>query len=181
VCLLTDSHDAPTEGNYHGEHGNAIKPAIEADYNCNMGHLDKADRVANSYTARCLTWKWTKQIFSHLLDLAIVNSYILSSCGGNKISRTDFRLTPIREMLAGLGMSHNHPCLYADQLQLPLTSEDWTHVTISTDLAATPSSSVVTCSARGVTRTVILKCAKCDVALRVDRSCSKDYNTKHNL
>jgi len=40
----------------------------------------------------------------HLLDLAIVNSYILlSSCGGKKISHRDFRLTLIREMLAWSG------------------------------------------------------------------------------
>jgi hypothetical protein len=45
-----------------------------------------------------------KSSFFHLLDLAIVNSYILvSSCGGKKISRRDFHFTLIREMLAGSG------------------------------------------------------------------------------
>ena len=34
------------------------------------------------------------------------------------------------------------------------------------------------CSARGVTRTVLFKCVKCDVALCVDRSCFEDYHTK---
>ena len=28
VCLLTNIHDPPTEGNYRDKHGNAIKPAI---------------------------------------------------------------------------------------------------------------------------------------------------------
>jgi len=51
VCLLTNIHDTPTEGNYRDEHGNAIKPAIVADYNCHMGHVDNADRMANTYTA----------------------------------------------------------------------------------------------------------------------------------
>jgi hypothetical protein len=57
--------------------------------------------MANNYTASRRTWKWTKKLFFHLLDLTIVNSHILlSSCGGNKISHRNFRLTLIREMLA---------------------------------------------------------------------------------
>jgi len=104
VCLLTNIHDPPREGNYRNEHGNAIKPAIVADYNRHMGHADNADRMANSYTASHRTWKWTKKLFFHLLDLATVNSCILlSSCGGKKISHRDFRLTLIREMLAWSG------------------------------------------------------------------------------
>jgi len=37
------------------------------------------------------------------------------------------------------------------------------------------------CSARGVTRTVMYKCVRCDVALCVDRSYFADYHTKNNL
>jgi len=74
VCLLTNIHDPPREGSYCDEHRNAIKPAIVVDYNHHMGHVDNADRMANSYTASCRTWKWTKKLFFHLLDLAIVNS-----------------------------------------------------------------------------------------------------------
>ena len=79
VCLLTNILDPPREGNYRDEHGSAIKPAIVADYNCHVGYVDNADRMANSYTASRQTCKWTKKLFFHLLDLAIVNSYILLS------------------------------------------------------------------------------------------------------
>ena len=104
VCLMTNIHDPPREGNYRDEQGNVIKPAIVADYNRHTGHGDNGDRMSNSYTASCRTWKCTKKLFFHLLDLAIVNSYILlSSCGGKKISHRDFHLTLIREMLARSG------------------------------------------------------------------------------
>jgi len=104
ACLLTNIHYPPREDNYRDEHGNAIKPAIVADYNCHMGHVDNSDRLTNSYRASRRTWKWTKKLFFHLLDLAVVNSYILlSSSGGKKISHRDFRLTLIREMLARSG------------------------------------------------------------------------------
>jgi len=51
VCLLTNIHDPPREDNYRNEHGNAIKTAIVADYNRQMGHVYNADKMANSYTA----------------------------------------------------------------------------------------------------------------------------------
>jgi len=45
----------PEKNSSHDEHGNAIKLAIVADYNCHMGHVDNADRMANSYMASCQT------------------------------------------------------------------------------------------------------------------------------
>jgi hypothetical protein len=61
VCLLTNIHDPPTEGNYHDEHGNAIKPAIVADYNRQVWHVNNADRMTNSYMGSRRTWNWTKK------------------------------------------------------------------------------------------------------------------------
>ena len=85
---MTNIHDPPSKGNFRDEHRNAIKPAIVADYNRHMGYVDKADRMANSCTASRRTWKWTKKLFFHLLDMTILNSYILlSTCGGKKISQ----------------------------------------------------------------------------------------------
>jgi hypothetical protein len=70
VCLLTNIHDPPREGNYRNEHGNAIQPATVADYNSQMGHVDNAHRMANSYTAS----RRKKKPFFFFFDLAIVNS-----------------------------------------------------------------------------------------------------------
>jgi len=61
VCLLTNIHDPPREGNYRDEHGNAIKPAIVADYNRHVGHVDNSDRMANSYTASPLNMEVDKK------------------------------------------------------------------------------------------------------------------------
>jgi hypothetical protein len=85
VCILTNKHDAPAEGNFCDTNGKAIKPQIVVDYNHHMGYVDKRDRMANSYSINRRTWKWTKKLFFHLFDLAILNSYILfSSLGGKK-------------------------------------------------------------------------------------------------
>jgi hypothetical protein len=79
VRLQANIHDPPRESNFCDEHGNAIKPAIVADYKSRMGHVDNTDSMANSYMASRRRWKWTKKLFFHLLDLAIVNSYVLLS------------------------------------------------------------------------------------------------------
>jgi hypothetical protein len=183
MCLLTNIHNPPREGNYRNEHRSAIKPAILADYNRHMGHVDKADRMANSYTASRRTWKRTKKLFFYLLDLAILNSYILfSSCVGKKISHRDFRLTLIREMLARAG-HEPRSSMPAGRPSPPSTNigrlnkrhnKHWP--------GRTPTKRrCLTCSARGVMRTVMFKCVKCDVALCVDRNCFADYHTKDSL
>ena len=42
----------------------------------------RVKKIANSYSTSRRTFKWTEKLFFHLLDLAILNSYILhSSCG----------------------------------------------------------------------------------------------------
>jgi hypothetical protein len=102
--MLTDIHNAPAEGNYCNERGKAINPLIVVDYNRHMGYVDKGDRMTNSYSISRRTFKWTKKLFFHLLDLAILNSYILHfSCGDEKISHRDFRFTLVRSILAHAG------------------------------------------------------------------------------
>ena len=87
ICLLTNINDAPVEDNFCNDGGKAIKLHIVMDYNHHMDYVDKGDRMANSYSNSRHMFKWTKQLFFHLLDLAILNSCILhSSCGGKKMS-----------------------------------------------------------------------------------------------
>jgi hypothetical protein len=48
-----------------------------------MAFTDKSDRIANSCGIARRTWKWTKKLFSRLLDMAFLNAYLLHmSCGG---------------------------------------------------------------------------------------------------
>ena len=88
ICTFMNIHDVPVEVNFCNEGGKAIKPQTVIDYNHHMRYVDKGDRMANSYSISWRTFKWTRKFFFHLLDLAILNSYILhSSCGGKKISQ----------------------------------------------------------------------------------------------
>ncbi|KAJ4444720.1 hypothetical protein ANN_06517 [Periplaneta americana] len=104
VHMLINIHSPPAEGNFCDEKWNAGKTLIVEDYNRHMGYVDKGDRMANSYTISHRIWKWTKKLFFYLLDLNILNSYILSaSFGRNKITHREFRLGLVRDMSAHAG------------------------------------------------------------------------------
>ena len=63
VCILTNMHAPPAEGNFTQGSGQAIKPRVAEDYNANMGFVDKSDRMVNSYGIACRTWKQTTKLF----------------------------------------------------------------------------------------------------------------------
>ena len=87
----------------------AIKPSVVVDYNTHMGYVDKADRMTNSYSISRRTWKWTNKVFFHLLDLTILNSFILLSSCGAKLSHRDFRLALVCNMVEEAGRGPHRP------------------------------------------------------------------------
>ena len=101
-----------------------------------------ADRMANSYTVSRRTWKWTKKtLFRPVRPDHCQQLHPLIFMWWEEIFDS-----PLSERCShGLGMSHDHPCLQGDQPQLLITPEDWTHVTISTGLAAVTRNGDVAC------------------------------------
>jgi hypothetical protein len=123
--------------------------------------------MANSYSINRRTWKWTKKLFFHLFDLAILNSYILfSSLEGKKISHRDFQNTLMWNLLAQAGHERNvqrpvgRPP--ATDSQLPRFEERGRkHWPI-------PSVTRRRCrmyAEKGVTRNVKMICQRCNVGL----------------
>jgi len=43
VCILTNMHSPPVEGNFTDDSGNAIKPRVIEDYNAYKGFVDKTE------------------------------------------------------------------------------------------------------------------------------------------
>jgi hypothetical protein len=54
-----------------------VKPLTFEDYTTHMVYVDLSDRMAVSYSVSKKTWKWMKNSIFHLLDVTILNSYIL--------------------------------------------------------------------------------------------------------
>lgn len=99
VYLLTNIHSPPVAGNFIDESSNAIKPRVIEDYNTNMGYIEQSNQMANRYGVAKKTWKWPKKLFFHLLDLTIVNAFILHKSVGGNMSHKKFREALSRELI----------------------------------------------------------------------------------
>jgi hypothetical protein len=89
------SYNPPSEGNFWDEHRNAIKPAIVVD-NHHLGYVHRLTGCPIA-TRPAVKHGNGQKNFVHLLDIAVLNSHILLSLGGEKkILHRDFRLTLVR-------------------------------------------------------------------------------------
>jgi len=86
VNVLTIMHSTPMKGSFCGEHVKAMQLARIPDYTRNRGYVNKSDHMTNSYSISRWTWKWTKKIFFQLMDLTILNNYIILASCGSKLS-----------------------------------------------------------------------------------------------
>jgi len=99
VCVLTNMHTPPVEGNFCDESGCAVTLHVIEDYNAHMGYVDKSDRMVNSYGIARRTWKWTKKLFFHLIDMAILNAFLLHKTCGGKMTHKRFKEVLIRNLI----------------------------------------------------------------------------------
>ena len=53
------------------------RPLVLKDYTMHMGGVDRADHLLASYNCLLKCHRWWKTLFFHLVDLAIVNGFIL--------------------------------------------------------------------------------------------------------
>ncbi|PNF27168.1 hypothetical protein B7P43_G07847 [Cryptotermes secundus] len=178
VYILTNMHCPPAEGSFCDEHGNAMKPAI-LDYSMHMGYVDKADRMANSYSISRRTWKWTNKLFFHLLDLTVLNSFILLSSCGAKLSHREFHLTLVCTMLEHAARGPPHPERFTGRT--PAVSSAISRLEGATRHHWPTSSNTRlrcrVCSSCGKRSYIRTKCMNCDVGLCIS-GCFQQYHTK---
>jgi hypothetical protein len=82
-----------------------IKPECVMDYNRNMRAVDKTHVMVSSLECVRKPFRWHRKLFFHLLDLTVLNSYILYRVHtGENITRANFQLTLIREIFQNFHM-----------------------------------------------------------------------------
>ncbi|GBM71148.1 hypothetical protein AVEN_2761-1 [Araneus ventricosus] len=72
------------------------KPKIVADYNKHMGYVDLGDRMASTYTFTRITRKWTKKLFFSLIDIAVLNAFLMFK---SNFSLKEFRMNLITSLI----------------------------------------------------------------------------------
>jgi hypothetical protein len=180
--MLTNMHNPPAEGNFCEESGNALRPEIVEHYNQHMGYIDKSDRMANSHSIGRRTWKWMNKLFFHFLDLTVLNSYILLTSCGSKLSHRDFRLSLVRNMVEFAGpqprpqQSVSRPSALATRIG-HLEESSHQHWPTTTEKMM---DCVVCHACIKKRRRIQTKCKKCNFGLCIS-GCFKDYHMKAQL
>lgn len=159
VLMLSNMH---LPSNQVQKNENKEKPPIVADYNKHMGYVDLSDRMANSYSFGRRTLKWTKKLFFHLLDLSVLNAYILAK--DKHSSHRDFRMKLIRSMLDPT----------ESVCRSPTSTSSFEHWPLNTSKRRR----CAFCSQKGLQRRSKYICENCNVVLCTDRDCFKEYHNK---
>ena len=106
-----------------GEKEEILKPVVVDQYNQFMGGVDRSDQLLSYYGFSHRTVKWWRRAAFHLLDMAVVNTYVLYSSvqKGKKLTHEQFRIELAKELLlqASVKVSDDMPACHG-RLQRPL-------------------------------------------------------------
>ena len=97
VYMLTNMDPPIAEENVR-DSNRPMQPHIMERYNQHMGYTDNSDHMPNSYSMSRRTFKWNMKLFVHLLDLRVLNSWILLFSCGAKYTHQYFRLLLLRNL-----------------------------------------------------------------------------------
>ncbi|XP_065672200.1 piggyBac transposable element-derived protein 4-like [Hydra vulgaris] len=105
--MLSTFHDSTTEVAKQRIKGGIVdidKPTVIVNYSKYMGAVDRADHYCSSYSFLRKSLKWWRKIFFWLLEVAVVNSYILFNkfCEGNgknKLRHLTYRQNLIEQLV----------------------------------------------------------------------------------
>ena len=93
--------------------GSSCKPQQSCTTGCNKWLINKlgtASRDEHKYSSFCRSSRrWTMKLFLHLLDLTVLNIWILLSSCGAKYTHREFRLVLVRKLIEEVEDSQNCP------------------------------------------------------------------------
>ncbi len=82
------------------------KPKVVNDYNQAMGGVDKPDQLGVYYWFQHNSFKWWKKVFFWLLEVAVVNSYLLhKETISSPLSHFGFRRSLIKSLVSTIGFA----------------------------------------------------------------------------
>ena len=107
VAMLSTYHTNDTQI-VHRHRANVVeevtKPTVIMDYTSKMGAVDHADQMCGSYNFCRKSFKWWRKLFFWLVEVAVVNSYILQNiskrqAGEREMTHLDYRRRLIVELV----------------------------------------------------------------------------------
>ncbi|XP_037788097.1 piggyBac transposable element-derived protein 4-like [Penaeus monodon] len=67
------------------------KPKVIVDYNSGMKGSDLSNHLVQSHPAFCKYIKWYKKVLFYLLDMVVVNAFLVPKALGGHMAQLEFR------------------------------------------------------------------------------------------
>jgi hypothetical protein len=145
-----------------------------------MGYVDFSDRMLNSYSISKNTWKWTKKLLFHLLDLTILNSYILYKSCGRNMTHLKFREQLVRDLIV-LSHEKNTEIRGVPRSQPSSSETQMSQLEVKYSLAGQRKRAMLSvCQMEKQSEKTVYYCEKCDCGLCV-APCFRLWYTKTQL
>ena len=181
VAVLSTIHDNAFD-NVVSKKGIARdKPKAVIDYNANMGGVDLSDSMLCHYsTARNRMKKFYLKIFRHLLDITVLNSFVIYHKMGGKMSRLNFII-----LLGETLISKNQPSVQSTSIGRPSCMVEKTSRLIgrhfpdycpATEKNPKPTRKCAQCRKNNIRKQSSYWCPDCEVGLCVS-PCFKIWHT----
>ncbi|XP_038052932.1 piggyBac transposable element-derived protein 4-like isoform X1 [Patiria miniata] len=181
VQILSTMHSASMELiTSKDKDGNvAVKPSCVAEYERGKCGLDLSDQLASCHRCICKSVKWYKKLFLYLVDLCLVNAFLVYKVLGHDTTFTDFRLNLITEVLQEATLPEYTMRSRPHTLPSPnrLTGRHFPMAIPPTAKTLGPCKRCVVCKAKGHRRETRYACDTCDTPLCID-PCFKIYHTR---
>ena len=166
----------------NGGREEVMKPVMVEEYNRHMGGVDKADQMLSYYSFSHRTIKWWKRAAFHLIEVAVVNSYILyklSDQSGRYLTQKEYITELARELVERGGhlqsTSQSQLCV---ESPIRLTDRHFPSKIEDRTTGKPHQKDCCVCSKRQTfgRKTTTYKCKQCDVPLCVV-PCFELYHT----
>lgn len=161
-----------------------IKPVLVYDYNKNMGGVDKRDQMLHGYLVeRKKGNKWYIKLFKRLLNISVLNSYIISKCHNAKQDHFEARLQLIQCLIEKYGAAVKRPTIgrpTTEPRPSRLVERHFIERIPPTEKKERPQRRCAVCSKANVRKDTYFWCPDCNVGLCIE-PCFKSFHTKVNF
>ncbi|KAJ8941966.1 hypothetical protein NQ314_010185 [Rhamnusium bicolor] len=161
------------------KHIQVSRPFVIGEYNSGMGGTDLMDGGVNCYRIGIRSKKWWWCIFTWLIDVSIVNAWIIQRKSGKAISQLDFRREIVNVYLTRYGNAPKRagrPSTSKNSITLNRISDDLRYDRQDHLLVEIPEKKKRRCAGEGCCSIIRTMCKKCNVGLCLP--CNYIFHTK---
>lgn len=184
VTLISTFHSHEIEQKTNKSAMQVMKPSLVYDYNQQMGGVDLRDQMLHAYLLeRKRGNKWYIKIFKRLLNISVLNSYIIWKNSNQKSSHLTFRLDLIKMLFETHGPEVPRTVVGRPSIEpkpARLTERHFIYLIPPTGSKVNAQKRCCVCAKHGVRRDSRYWCPKCEAGLCLG-TCFEDYHTKTNF